>query len=617
MKRKENVTDILIENMDEEALSKMNADEIFTFGEAAKNLKNIRDTLSKELELLPEKASEMREILASLSSEKYDIWTSAINKIVSITPKTEELKSLIEKENYFENTWKTLNEWNIAFEQLPPDSSPEVLLTFSLPKYEKFDFSIFSNPDRIKSIFLSTEEAKNFLSEADQISEKYRVQPKISEINKMIKSYDELFKALKTPSEPEGDPALITKREDKTVVSIPLDVALIKVDYLGGIEPTPLIHRPEKLDKKKFKEEVSRIQGKISTFRGELRKAKKNLSEAKKLLKRAKQLRESLSREIKLLEENRKRSRKNLDELIEDWKTAYHHLCEVFKLDYEEIDLLSKDAVDASSEIISKKGKEAQEIFTHNLIQQLKNYPEIIEKYKISEGQTPIDVVRNVMKEFDKRIKEITKLQQEYRNVNEWILLNSDQIKPLENRNRTREIMIIGLMIAHEILSRIYEKTDVKKIIEELAEKIEENVKDVYGKIFPEDESFNFEHLKEGQFLSTINNEPITHPSGSQRVAISVGIMLSLAETFRLPIILDEAFDRIDVNRLKFFSEYITGVAGAPNGYHICLAGYTTFNIEKNPEVLPFINNWKIYLIERKEVLKKNIRLLKGFSVSD
>ena len=136
------------------------------------------------------------------------------------------------------------------------------------------------------------------------------------------------------------------------------------------------------------------------------------------------------------------------------------------------------------------------------------------------------------------------------------------QLKSIENRNKTIIIISSALLIAQAILSRIYEKTDINRIIEELAERIKESVKDVYNRIFPEDQSFNFEHSGKGQFLSTINNEPITHPSGSQRVAISVGIMLSLAETFGVPMILDEAFDRIDVNRLKFFCEYITSLAG-------------------------------------------------------
>lgn len=595
-------------------LPEISPDEIFVTGMTARNLEDILSTLSKELESMPKKASEMRETLIMLSSEKYNLWTSAIDKIVAILPKKEELKSLIEKVNYFENIQETLNKWKITFEQLPPDSSPEGLLNFSLPKYEKFDFSIFSKPDRIQSMFSFAEEAKSSLQKANQISDKYGVQPKVSDINYMIKSYDELFKALKTPSEPEGDPALISKREDKTVVSIPLDVALQKIDYLRGIEPTPVVHRPEKLDEKNFKEEVSRVQKEISTYRTELREAKSNLSKAKKLLKKVKQLRESLGQEIELLKKSRERSRKDLEKLIEEWKNAYHHLCEVFRLTYEEIDMSSKDAIDCSYEVVSKKYTEAQEIFERDLVKQLKNYPEIVERYK---GQKPMDIVKKVTEEFEEMIRKITELQAEYKKVNEWILSNSSQIKSLENRNRTREIISIGLMIVMEILSKVHQKTNIKRIIEELADKVQENVKDIYSKIFPEDESFNFNHLKEGQFLSTINNEPITHPSGSQRVAISVGIMLSLAETFGLPIILDEAFDRIDANRLKFFSEYITGIVGAPSVPSICLAGYTTFNIEKNPEVLRFINNWKIYLIERTEVLEKNIRLLKEFSVID
>lgn len=32
---------------------------------------------------------------------------------------------------------------------------------------------------------------------------------------------------------------------------------------------------------------------------------------------------------------------------------------------------------------------------------------------------------------------------------------------------------------------------------------------------------------------------------------------------------------------------------------------------------LPFINNWRTYLVERAEVLKKNIKLLESFPVTE
>lgn len=594
-------------------LPEMEVDQIFITGATTKNLETIRKTISKELESMPEKTGEMKETLGSLSSEKYDLWTSALDKIIAILPKKEGLKSQLGKESHFQNLQETLSQWKAVFEQLPPDTNPEGVLTLTLPKYDEFDFKIFSNPDRIKSIFLSSEKAVECMQAANGICEKYKIPLRFLQINEMIKSYDELLRVLKTPSEPAGDKALISRRDGKTRVSIPLDVALAKVEYLRGVEPTPLVHRPEKLDETKFKEEILRTQEEIGSYRADLREAKDDLSEAKKLLRKIKQLRETLNSEIELLKEGELKSKKDLDKLVGEWKNAFHHLCEVFKLEYEEIDLSCPASVDPSCNVVSEKYAKAQEIFESDLVQHLRNYPEIITQYK---GQKPMDIVRKVTKEFEEKIKKMTKLQEEYRKINEWILSNSNQIETLENRNRTRETMSIALAISQEILSRVCQKANVKRIVEELADKIEVNVKDVYNKIFPEDESFTFEHLEEGQFLSAIDNEPITHPSGSQKVAITMAIMLSLGETFGLPILLDEAFDRIDVNRLRFFSEYITGIAGSLQTPQICLAGFTTFNIEKNPEVLHFVNGWKIYLVKRTKVSEKNIELLTNLSSS-
>jgi hypothetical protein len=150
-------------------------------------------------------------------------------------------------------------------------------------------------------------------------------------------------------------------------------------------------------------------------------------------------------------------------------------------------------------------------------------------------------------------------------------------------------------------------------MVEELADKIEDSVGDVYANIFPEDETFKFVHLEKGQFRSSISGEPITHPSGSQKVAISIGIMLSIGETFGLPILLDEAFDRVDVKRLRFFTEFITRVAGSPHVPQISLAGFTTYNIEKNPEVLSFVRKWRVYQVKRTSSKEKTIETFAGF----
>jgi hypothetical protein len=606
------------------SLPEIDASQVFTSGETARNLDNLQVTITKKIESIPSTVGKMNEILSLLSSEKYEIWNGAIDKLVTILLKKEELKTLIRKKEGSKRIDETLNGWNIIFKQLPQDSSPESLSTFVLPDYEKFDFKVLSNPERIKSIFTSLDEAKGLLQKTNKICKKYRVLPETSEINGIIKSYSELLKALKTPLEPKGDPALLSEYKGKVVVSIPLDIALRKIQYLRGIEPTPLVHRPQKIERKKFDKKISDLRTETSAIQSELRKAKENLTKTKTLLKRAKQLRADLEREIEGSKKNAVTIENQLNKLVENVTGAYHHLCEAFKLKHEEINLSSHDTIDASFSIISKKYDEARRIFSQDLTKQLQNYPEISAKYKISEGENFADVVKRLSEEFGKRIQEASKLQEDYKKVNEWILTNKNQINTVENRNKTVIIMNDALLIAQTILALIHEKTDIERIIEELSDKIEENVKDIYNMTFPEDTSFNFEHVSKGQFLSTINNEPITHPSGSQRAAISVGIMLSLAETFGLPIILDEAFDRFCVSttltntssipRLKFFCECITNLAST---FQACLASYTSFNIEKNPEVLSLINYWKIYLVERSETLEKNIKPLESFLLNE
>jgi hypothetical protein len=591
-------------------LPEIKSNDVFITGNISKNLENIQNGLSQDLESMPKKTGDMEKTLTLLSSEKYKLWVAAIDKIIPILSKKEELKNLLIEDGGLESLQESLEQWKLVFDQLPPESNLENIMTFVIPNYEKVDFSVLSNPERIRSLFTLIEEAKKHMQKVEESCANYKVVPKFAPINDMIKSQEELLKVLKNPSDATGDPALISKRNGKTLVSIPLDLALEKTEYLRGIEPTPLVHKPKQLDETRFKEEIHRVQETVVACITELRAAKNDLSDAGKLLKKTKQIRDSLGEEAEVANKRRAKVKKDLERLIDDWKTCYHHICEVYGFEKREIDLSSPSFVDPAYETISEKYLAAQKMLESDLEDQLKSYPQFIEKYR---GQKPIDIVKGVTKEFQKKIEEMTRLQSEYRKVNNWILSNSDQIKSLENRDKAAEIIRLGLVIGLELLQRVHEKANVKKIIEELADKIQANVDDVYDKIFPEDTAFSFEHLEKGQFLSSINGEPITHPSGSQKVAISMGIMLSLGETFGLPILLDEAFDRVDVNRLRFFTEYITGVAASPNTPQICLAGFTTYNIEKNPDVLNFVGKWRVYQVKRTGAMEKTIELFTGF----
>jgi sugar-specific transcriptional regulator TrmB len=598
-------------------LAEIKTEEIFIMGEITKNLENLQTILTKKLESIPREVSEIKEISGLFASEKYDIWAKAIDSLMASINREEEMKEFIKKGIMLKEVEDTLNEWRVVFKQLPSEENLEALLSFTVPKYEKFDFNIFSRPDQVKLIFSKLSEAKSLLESITETCKEFKISLKASDINNLINSYKNLSKAIKSPLEPTGDPVLISRQKDKIVVSIPLDIAFKKMEYLKGIEPTPLIHRPEKLKKEEFQEEISKLQAKINETLKDLRKAKANLSHVKKLLKEVKGLRENLFKEIETIKTSHERIQKELNKLIKSVESAYYHLCETFKLEFEELDFSNEETLERSFDAILKSCNKAQQLFYEDLSKNLEKYPELLQTIKITEKTKkvePKEVIEKIREELQRKIKEASKLQEEYRKLNEWILTNSSQVKWVEDRIRTIKILTIITFLAQEILTRIYQKTNVERIVEELAEKIEESVKETYNKIFPEDESFIFEHIGEGKFLSTINNKLITHPSGSQRVAISLGIMLSLAETFKLPIILDEAFDRLDINRIKFFCECVTTLSKA---FQLCLVGYTSYNIEKNPSVLTFINNWKIYKIERIGTLEKNIKPIQTLAISE
>ncbi len=193
--------------------------------------------------------------------------------------------------------------------------------------------------------------------------------------------------------------------------------------------------------------------------------------------------------------------------------------------------------------------------------------------------------------------------------IRDWINKHLEEIQDLEQKLKAIALLNTLIVVLKEIFDPIYEKTDLETITERLAESIEAEVKEAYQRILA-DESLKFEHIGKAMFRNTLNNQPITHPSGSQRASISLGIMMSLAKTFNLPLILDEATDRYDTNHVKTFMEYITAIASGPNNPQISLAIYKTMDVEKNPELLSIIRGTTIYGIERKDPLNKVIKSL-------
>jgi len=192
-------------------------------------------------------------------------------------------------------------------------------------------------------------------------------------------------------------------------------------------------------------------------------------------------------------------------------------------------------------------------------------------------------------------------------NIKNWINSNLSEVKETEDKLVTIRFLETAVTVLSTILDKIREHTSYEAMAEQIAQSIEENVRTCVQMILPE-EMVAFRHVGHGDFMvQTVAGEPITHPAGSHKAVISLGIMLALSQLFDLPLILDEASERFDYITLRNTFQLVSMLGVTPNSPQICFVSPMTLNIERNPEVLDIIKNWNIYLFERKAQLEKNI----------
>ena len=106
------------------------------------------------------------------------------------------------------------------------------------------------------------------------------------------------------------------------------------------------------------------------------------------------------------------------------------------------------------------------------------------------------------------------------------------------------------------------------------------------------------------RFAPKLDNQPISFrgPSGSQSAAVSFGVLYTLADQYKLPLIMDEAADRFDPTRLANFLELVKTItvgATEEDAKQVCLAIYETKNV--SPEILSALNTYECIRISNTE----------------
>jgi hypothetical protein len=572
----------------------------FVLGNAYPNLDKELKSVDRELSELPSQETQLELFKQRWATEFRDKFRK-IADAKKVVKEREEVIKLRERETTLTVDLKSVEAWNATFKALPSKDNVHGLADFVVPAHDSDDFQNLLNPERIRKIFSLLEEAKSDLRISSEIAKRYGVVLSLSEVRSLASSYKKLSRAVKSPDEkPKGDESIICYSEDEkeSAVFIPIDALLSNPNYLRGIRPTPSVYRTKNLSKK----DLGKLSKEIETKVKDLEKCRDKLSLASSYLDEAKQLVPLLSNEVNHLDEERKQADRLTRERLSTWHTAATVLVETFKVKPQNTDL---DTVEGIGKFIKWLDTILETIGSEFV----REFKQAVKSAGIAVGADfNIEDVESLDELVSKQSKEMIERKQRLQKTKDWINVNVNEVKEVENQLLTMAYIEKVITTLDVILKQIQVHTNLEAMSEQMAQNIEENVRQCVEMILPE-EMVKFRHVGGGKFLiEAQTGEPVTHPAGSHKAVISLGIMLTLSRLFDLPLILDEARDRFDYVTLRNTFQYVGMLCKDPKPPQICFVSYRTLDIEKDPETLKIVKNWNIYVIEKRGNLKTMTR---------
>ena len=572
---------------------------IFILGKISRNLEEESKNADQELSQLPSRETQLELLKQKWGSEFRDKFQK-ISDAKSVLQEEKEAIKQREDLSALTADLDTVKDWNAKFKSLPSKENIQALMDFKLPSEKEVDFQRFLNPQRIRTIFDLLKKAKRGLKKVSEIAKKYNVIPTLGEVRSLASSYKKLEKAVKSPQDkPKGDQAVILySEEDKqSEVYLPIEALTVNPNYLKGIKPTPSVYKTKDLSKK----ELEKIAIQIKRKANDLEECRTKLGLAIDNNEQVKRSLPSLASEISYLQKDMTDKESSLNSRLSNWQTNYKVLLNTFGIEYTQPNL---ETVDGIREFVLSLHETLDEIeprFSSELKQALASAGiEIPREFDIGK-------MTNVENLLTKRGAELLEKKERLEKVKNWINANLNEVRAVEDRLLTISFMETTIIVLQTILEKIQDYSNLEAMSEQIAQHIEENVRRCVEMILPE-ETVGFRHIGKGQFsVETTNGEPITHPGGSHKAVISLGIMLTLSQIFDLPVILDEATDRFDYITLPNTFKFVHMLAKSAMNLQICFVSYKTLNIEKSEEIIDLIKDWNIYLLERKGKLRKEI----------
>ncbi|MCW3986465.1 MAG: hypothetical protein NWE91_08700 [Candidatus Bathyarchaeota archaeon] len=571
------------------------------FRRGSEGINNFKEKIEAEMKKIPEKTEKVALNIERLATQ-INTKTKAVSHLSELVEAEEEFRKALQEKEKLEEAKEKLNEWNMKLSTLPDAEQVEILKDFDLPEYKDFNFSVLKHADEVEKILEGLSSVRTTIAGVCRVADKYHTSP--SDLSNTRKEYSGLLKTIEKPiKKPDGIQAILFFAKEEAKVGIALDELVKELKYIR-ISPIPRAFKPKKVSK-----ELMKLHEKhVATLKDAIKELKDSLKDLKNARRKYSEIKTEqlayLQREIESLKRKIDYRKDKITDLNSKWMGAYSLLCEPFQITKKAIDLTDIEQFEDSVETVKDALTTARKKLKQDLTEQLKDYEKIVIPEKIDK-----DSIKRILDLLEEKADKLKERGEKLQKARGWVDENFGEIQGIEEKLQTIGMSEIACLLGVQIFDIVRRKSNLKEIVERLAQNIEANVKLTYQRILS-DENLMFEHIGEGLFRCTLKEDPITHPSGAQRAVISLGIMMSIAKAFGLPILLDEAADRFDYLRLPQFLDYIIDLVQDPRNPQVCLAMYKTLNVERNPEMEERMTKTGLYILKKVTETKKNIKPL-------
>lgn len=577
-------------------LSREKAEKQFDAG--ADGLRAFKETVSERQRELPDVQQQVQKL--SQLVERVQNQMGKIGAVEGVLEDQEKVNEWVMEQPQFESAHKTVKSWEDRLEGLPSTENIASVTEFSPLDTEALDFDLMKDGEELEARLDEITTIQEKVAEAEEIRDKHgiprgRLDSRKAELDRLIKSLDDPV------AEPDGVDSVLFVEEDRAAVGVPESEvdALQEEPSYTHVASTPQVVQTGDGSSASLEE----YRGDVKKDRDEIKDAIAARNEAQKLLVAFKEeVPDLLAEERESLNGKANYRERKIDESKQQWNTAYGKLCSEFdELKEEDLAFDGVAAVEQSASRLQEAVATAKATVRENLKEELSTFDDIQVPDEIDE-----EALEGLVEALEQKQEELQEAGEVLDDLETWINQHLDDVKTnvekLETARIAEDVAAIGALV----FSEVKQKSDITEIVDLLADSIETNVRTTYDHIFA-GESLEFSHEGDGEFRCTLNGEEITHPSGSQRAVMSFGIMLSLAKSFDLPILLDEAADRFDYIRLARFYDFITGIT-SDQGIQTCLVMCKSKDIEEHGEVREQMTDSEIYQLKGLNEIEQEVQ---------